>query len=55
MYKGNVKSYNVGDCPVTEALQPSMVQFKNSATSWETAEGQIEALSKTVDFFGRTR
>ena len=53
LYKGSVKSYNVGDCPVTEEFQPHMMLFKTSFTTYEKTLQQAEALRKTVDFFGR--
>jgi perosamine synthetase len=50
-YKGAVKSYETGDCPVIEEMQPTLCQFKTSMQTLEKAEQQIEALQKTVRHF----
>lgn len=53
LYKGNVKSYNVGDCPVTEKIQPALIQLKTSYTSWEKALEQADVLKRTIEFFNK--
>ena len=50
-YKGKVKSYQQGDCPVCEKLQPTLCQFKTSMQTLERVEQQAEALQKTVRYF----
>ena len=47
-YKGKVKSYQEGDCPVCESLQPRLCQFKTSMQSLEAAESQVDALRRTI-------
>lgn len=51
LYKGNVKSYSRGDCPVCEEVQRTLVQFKTSFQDYDTAVQQAEALKKTVEYF----
>lgn len=53
LYKGNVKSYNVGDCPVIEKIQPTIAQFKTSYQTYDEALKQAEALYKTVEYYGK--
>lgn len=55
LYQGNVKRYSEGDCPVFEKIQPTMLQFKTSATTYEVARGQAEALEKTLEWFEKRR
>ena len=55
MYHGAVKSYQEGDCPVIEKIQPTMLQFKTSATTYEVGRGQAEALAKTIEWFEKRR
>ena len=47
-YKGKVKSYQKGDCPVVEAIQPCLCQFKTSMQTRQAADDQAEALRKTI-------
>jgi len=47
-YKGNVKSYQPGDCPVCESLQPRLCQFKTSMHTLEKVQSQVDALRKTI-------
>ncbi len=51
LYQGRVKSYSRGDCPVTEAIQPLLAQFKTSFQNYDTALGQAEALARTIAHF----
>jgi perosamine synthetase len=51
LYKGNVKSYQPGDCPVLEKIQPTLFQFKTSFTDWEKALSQADILRKTIEYF----
>ena len=53
-YKGNVKSYQVGDCPTCEAIQPTLCQFKTSMTTMEKVEVQVDALRATVRHYAGT-
>jgi perosamine synthetase len=52
LYKGKVKSYQVGDCPVIERIQPTIAQFKTSFQTYEKAKQQAQALADTVKYFG---
>ena len=47
-YKGKVKSYNVGDCPVLEEMQPRLCQFKTSMQSLDKVRAQVDALQATL-------
>lgn len=49
-YQGSYQQYANGLCPVAEALQPLLLQFKTNYWDWERAEEQAEALAKTIDF-----
>jgi len=51
-YKGTVKSYQVGDCPVLEGMQKILCLFKTSMQTLPKAEAQIEALRQTIKSFG---
>ena len=53
LYKGSVKSYKPGDCPVIERIQPTLAQFKTSFQTYEESLQQAEALDKTIRFFGK--
>jgi len=55
LYHGAVKSYQEGDCPVLEKIQPTLLQFKTSATTYEVARGQAEALARTIEWFEKRR
>jgi len=55
LYKGKVHSYQKGDCPVIEKIQPTLMQLKTGYTQWEKALGQAEALDKTINFFNSGR
>lgn len=50
-YKGAVKTYNVGDCPVIEGLQKRLCQFKTSMQTLDKVHQQVEALRATIRFF----
>ena len=52
-YRGKVKSYQEGDCPICESLQPSLCQFKTSMQTLERVERQVEALRKTIRRFNQ--
>ena len=47
-YQGKVKSYQAGDCPICESVQPFLCQFKTSMQTLERVEGQVDALRKTI-------
>ena len=51
LYQGNVKSYQRGDCPVHEQIQPLLIQLKTSYTVYEKALEQAEVLMKTIEYF----
>ena len=48
LYKGKV-NYEKGSCPVTEKIQPKLVQFCTNYGSLEEAMPKIEALKKTIN------
>ena len=50
-YKGKVKSYQEGDCPVCEELQPRLCQFKTSMQTLERVDQQVDALRETIRHF----
>jgi perosamine synthetase len=51
-YKGQIKKYSQGDCPVFEGMQKYLCQFKTSMQAREVAEQQVEALQKTIRYYG---
>ncbi len=44
-------SYTDGICPVAEALQPRLLQFKTNYFDLDEAQQQAEILSKTIKYF----
>lgn len=46
------QEYGPGLCPVAEAIQPRLLQFKTNYMDMERAARQAEALEKTIAFFG---
>jgi len=50
LYEGIPQKYEKGLCPVTERIQPRLLQFR---TNWdrERAEQQFDALEKTIKYF----
>jgi len=50
-YKGDVRGYEKGLCPVTEAIQPKLMQFKTNYGDMETAQGKADCLRKTIEFY----
>lgn len=50
-YKGKVKGYHQGDCPVLEEMQKYLCQFKTSMQTLDAVERQVEALRKTIRFY----
>lgn len=49
-YKGNVK-YEKGLCPVTEEVQPKIMQFVTNYLSDDEAISKADALKKTIEYF----
>ena len=47
-YRGQVKSYNEGDCPTVESIRRYLCLFKTGMQSLEQVRGQAEALRKTI-------
>lgn len=47
-YNGNI-SYHKGLCPVAEAIQPRIMQFKTNYRDMELAKTKAKALKKTID------
>lgn len=50
-YYQNVE-YPRGICPVAEEIQPKLMQFVTNYGSMEEAGPKVEALSKTIEYFG---
>jgi len=50
-YKGKVKSYNEGDCPVIEDLQKRLCLFKTSMQTLDKVRAQVDALAATIRYF----
>lgn len=50
-YKGKVKGYNEGDCPVVEELQKRLCQFKTSMQTLDKARKQVDALRATIRYY----
>ena len=48
----NELSYNKGICPVAEDIQPKLMQFVNNYQSTDEAKLKVEALQKTIEYFG---
>ena len=44
-------SYEDGICPVAEALQPRLLQFKTNYFDLEEAKVQADLLAKTIKYF----
>jgi perosamine synthetase len=51
-YYENV-DYPQGLCPVAEEVQPKLMQFVINYGSVEEAAPKVDALSKTIKFFGK--
>ena len=51
LYKGEIK-YEKCLCPASEEIQPKLIQFVNNYSSIEEAEPKVEALMKTIKFYG---
>jgi perosamine synthetase len=50
-YKGKVKNYNEGDCPVIEKMQKYLCLFKTGMQSLEKVNAQAEALRATIRYY----
>lgn len=50
-YKGNVKSYNEGDCPNAEAARRTMCLFKTGSQTLDKVNAQVDALGKTIRYY----
>ena len=48
LYKGKVE-YKEGLCPVTEKVQPTIMQFVNNYGSLEDAQPKVDALRKAIE------
>ena len=51
MTRGKVKSYQAGDCPVLEEMQPRLCQFKASMQTLDKVRVQVEALQATIRYY----
>ena len=49
IYKGNYRDYSPGLCPVAEALQPKLFQFKANYMDMDYAQRQADILRQTID------
>ena len=52
-YRGEVKNYNEGDCPVIESMRRYLCLFKTGMQSLEKAHFQAEALRKTIRYYAK--
>jgi len=50
-YRGNVKSYNEGDCPNVEEFRKYMCLFKTSMQTLEKVNGEVEALREAIRYY----
>ena len=48
-------SYTKGLCPVAEMIQPKLMQFKTNYRDMNIAMEKAECLSKTINYFARTK
>ena len=51
LHDGQVQEYGPGLCPVAEAVQPKLLQFKTNYLDMNVAEQKVEALAKTIKYF----
>ena len=51
-YRGTVKAYRAGDCPVAERLRRSACLFKTGSQTLAKVDGQLEALQRTIRHYG---
>ncbi len=51
-YKGNVKSYNEGDCPNVEEFRKYLCLFKTGMQTLEKVNAQVDALRATIQHYG---
>ena len=50
-YQGDVRGYQKGLCPVTESVQPKLMQFKTNYGELDLARDKAECLRKTIAFY----
>ena len=50
-YKGQVKSYNEGDCPNVEAFRRRICLFKTGMQTLDKVRAQVDALGATIRYF----
>jgi len=50
-YKGNVKSYNEGDCPNVEELRKCLCLFKTGMQTLDKVNAQLDALRVTIQYY----
>ena len=51
-YRGTVKAYRAGDCPVAERLRRSACLFKTGSQTLSKVDSQLEALQRTIRHYG---
>ena len=51
-YRGTVKAYRAGDCPVAERLRRSLCLFKTGSQTLAKVDSQVEALQRTIRHYG---
>ena len=49
--EGHVQEYKPGLCPVAEAVQPKLLQFKTNYWDMSIAAQKAEALARTIEYF----
>ena len=50
-YKGNVKSYNEGDCPNVEEFRKYLCLFNTGMQTLEKVNVQVDALRATIQYY----
>jgi perosamine synthetase len=50
-WAGRLPDYREASCPVWEAIQPRVIQFKTNYYDLDAAKQQAEVLAQTIDFF----
>jgi perosamine synthetase len=50
-YEGHLQEYGVGLCPISESIQPRLMQFKANYFDMAVAERKAEALRKAIEYF----
>ena len=51
LYSGSLQKYAPGLCPIAEAAQPKMLQFKTNYWDLDIGKQKIDLLADTIDYF----